>query len=100
MRATTVRRVAERVVLPKLEQDILRVILYFDIFAHPVSVEEIHTFLPSRVSSRTSIEHALESLQRKSLLRMQRRYYFLSSASDRCVGERMEKQNGSAKERA
>ncbi len=96
MSATVRLRVAEHVVLPKLEQDVLRVILYFDIFSHPVNSKEIHTFFPSRVSSRAAVEHALQSLQQKSLLRKDRGYYFLASASDRCVDERMEKQRRAA----
>lgn len=32
---------------PLLQQDILRVLLYFDIFEHPLRAEEIYRFLPS-----------------------------------------------------
>lgn len=92
MKATIRRHQAERVVLPKLEQDVLRVVLYFDVFGHPVNSKEIYTNLPSRVSSRAAIEHALESLLSKSFLRKKRGYYFLANASEGCVAERMEKQ--------
>ncbi|HCA79472.1 MAG TPA: hypothetical protein DEP53_07020 [Bacteroidetes bacterium] len=92
MKAITRNRNAEHVALSKPEQDVLRVLLYFDVFGHPVNSNEIFTYFPSRVSSRAAIEGALESLLTKSFIRRRRGYYFLKTAAQHCVGERMEKQ--------
>lgn len=92
MKANVRNRIAERVALSKFEQDVLRVLLYFDVFSHPVSASEIFTYFPSRVPSRNAIEGALESLLAKSFIRRKRGYYFLRTAPERCVRERLEKQ--------
>lgn len=92
MRATLGRRVAGRVVLSELEQDVLRVILYFDVFGHPLTPDEVYTYLPARASSRGAVDQALKSLLRKTHLQTTLGFYFLRSCSDRCVRERLAKE--------
>ena len=92
MRTIVRKRIAESVALSKLEEGVLRVVLYFDVFGHPVDSKEIFKYFPSRVRSRDAIEGALGSLLAKSLIRKKLGYYFLRTAAEQCVAERLEKQ--------
>jgi hypothetical protein len=92
MKTTLRPRVAQRVVLPKLEQNILRVILYFNVFDHPLTADEIYTYLPMRASSPAAVARALLSLERRSHIRSKGVFHFLATASDRCASERTAKE--------
>ncbi|MBI4417474.1 MAG: hypothetical protein HY563_01775, partial [Ignavibacteriales bacterium] len=66
-----------------LQRDILRTLLYFDIFNHPLSLQEVYRFLPS---DSTSIDALREAFRRPPLSEMvQERdgFVFLARSVDR-----------------
>lgn len=74
------------------EQSILRVLLYFNIFDHPLTVEEIFSFLPSDRVSLEDLGYLLRSGSLMQFVRSRGRYFFLHTTSDACVDERLEKE--------
>jgi hypothetical protein len=58
------------------EQEILRVLVYFDIFHYPVSAKEVRQFLGKK-SMGIDLEPALERLVRDKIIFKQDDYYFL-----------------------
>jgi hypothetical protein len=53
--------------MAQLRESILKVIAYFDMFSHPVSMEEIHQFLDQPVAEK-ELEPALRQLLEKQLI--------------------------------
>jgi hypothetical protein len=76
----------------ELEGDILRVLVYFDVFRFPLTPEEIFRFLPSNSITVAHVERALGSPTLRSRLRSEKGYYFLASSSEFCANERLEKE--------
>ncbi len=74
------------------EQSVLRVLLYFDIFDHPLTVEEIFSFLPSRGLSIDGLTALLRSDALKRIVKSRGRFFFLRSASDSCIENRLRKE--------
>jgi hypothetical protein len=74
------------------EQSILRVLLYFNIFDHPLTVEEIFSFLPSERLSLEDLGCLLRSGSLMRFVRSRGKYFFLHTTSEACVEERLEKE--------
>jgi hypothetical protein len=74
------------------EQGVLRVLLYFDVFNHPLTIEEIFSFLPSRGLSKDRLGFLLRSGPLNRVVKTRGRFYFFRSASDSCIEERMSKE--------
>ena len=79
----------------RLQNDILRTILYFDIFRHPLRVEEIYRFLPSNSTSPDEVAAACADRPLNLTICEDKGFYFLKSqekGSDP-VRERLEKES-------
>ena len=63
----------------RLQRDILRTILYFDIFRHPLQAEEIYRYLPSNSTSPGEVNSACLDLPLRELLKERRGFFFLAS---------------------
>lgn len=71
-----------------LQQNMLRVLLYFDIFHYPLSVDEIYAFLPSNSTSREQILGAGRAGPLAEVLTHDGKYFFLRTSDNSCVVER------------
>lgn len=78
-----------------LQKSIIRVILYFDIFNHPLNEKEIFE-LAGIPATPSEINLELEELRNKKILNFDSGYYFLNGSS-LTVNRRIEKQNRSVK---
>ena len=88
---------SESNLLPKpssLQRDVLKTILYFDIFRHPLNPGEIYEYLPSNSTSLDEVHRACSTPPLSGFLREDEGLYFLSQPSgDRgFVGDRREKE--------
>lgn len=73
-----------------LEKDILSVLLYFDIFHHPLTPQEIYSYLPSDSTSPATIQKlCLEQPLSSVLSHDDKRYFHLKDAPPACVRERI-----------
>jgi len=72
-----------------LEADVLRTLLYFDIFRYPLTAAEIYRFLPSNSTSPEEIERCAKKARLKSVIRKSASYYQLKSTDEGAVGERV-----------
>ena len=77
--------------LPR-EESALQVLLYFNIFNHPLTVEEIVSFLPMGIQSVDEITRILESPSLNRIVKRIGRYFFLRTAPDTCVESRLDKE--------
>jgi hypothetical protein len=75
-----------------LEQSVLKVLLYFDIFDHPLTAEEIFLFLPCRGLSVEGLRALLRSAALRRIVKARGRFFFLRSASDSCIENRLRKE--------
>lgn len=76
----------------RIQQDILKVLLYFDIFRHPLTCEEIHTYLPSHPSSPSLIANECRSYPMNALIGERDGFYYLRSQGDACIAIRQLKE--------
>jgi len=74
------------------EQGALRVLLYFDIFGHPLTAEEIFSFLPFHRSSIEGLADVLRSGALKRVVQSKGRFFFLHSTPDSCIENRLRKE--------
>jgi len=79
----------------EVQKSIIRVILYFDIFSHPLDENEIIELSVTR-AIRSEITKELAELRNKKILKYDNGYYFLNG-SDLVVNKRIENQNRSVK---
>lgn len=79
------------------EQSVLRVLLYFDIFDHPLTAEEIFSFLPFRGLSILELSDLLRYGTLKRIVKSRGRFFFLPSASDSCIENRLSKERFAAR---
>lgn len=77
--------------LPR-EQHVLKVLLYFDIFDYPLTAEEILSFLPSPGLSINGLVELLRSGSLRGIVHSRGRFFFLGSASDSCIENRLSKE--------
>lgn len=64
-----------------LQQDVLRTILYFDVFHFPLSAGEIYEYLPSNSTSLAEVRQACVSPPLSALLREEAGMYYLAARS-------------------
>ncbi len=64
-----------------IEEAILRTLLYFDIWNHPLNLSEIHTFLPVSVSASASLMHPLGALVARGVVDNQGEHYMIRRPS-------------------
>jgi hypothetical protein len=76
--------------LTTLQEDILRTFAYFDVFSYPLSVHQVHKFLPHNSVREQTIEETLRRLEGLGLLRSEDGYYFLSDRTSELVSARIE----------
>ncbi len=76
----------------RLERDILKVLLYFDVFNHPVKAEEIYSFLPSNSTNPAEVAWRCQSFPLNEYIAEQRGLYFLSERKN-SVRQRLEKES-------
>jgi hypothetical protein len=74
------------------EQNILRVLLYFNIFDHPLTAKEVYSFLPSNSVTVADVARALESDSLQTFVKSRQGYFLLSSAPDACIENRRQKE--------
>jgi len=80
-----------------LQKEILRTILYFDIFRHPLTADEIYQFLPSNSTNPDEIEDACSSKPLRGLLDRHGPFYFVKSRGPRVPLHRLEKEKEAQK---
>lgn len=78
--------------LSTYDQNILRVLLYFDIFQFPLKAEEIYSFLPSNSTTPVQVAYALESPGLRGVVNSSKGYFFLKSTAESCIEERQRKE--------
>ena len=74
------------------EQSILRVLLYFNIFNHPLTAAEVFSFCNSTAITLDRLVRVLESKTLQRIVKSKKGYYFLHSATESCVETRFEKE--------
>lgn len=74
------------------ERDILKVLLYFDVFDHPLTAEEIYTFLPSNSTSPGEINKLCHGSSLKQFVTSSGKYFHMIHAPSRCVKDRFAKE--------
>ncbi len=80
-----------------LETDILKVLLYFDVFRFPLTVAEIYHFLPSNSITPSHVSAALHGSSLREKVKAKNGYFFLSSATGSYADERIEKERRAAR---
>ncbi len=65
--------------LTTLQADILRTVIYFDIFRHPLTAQEIYRFLPSNSTSPSNIAAACSTAPLSKYLDNDGKYFALAS---------------------
>jgi hypothetical protein len=80
------RRFRER----PLRREILRTLLYYDIWRYPLTLAELHAFLPVRGERLADFAQKLDELVRRGEVGEDRGFYFIPAASAGCVDARVE----------
>ena len=80
-----------------LENDILKVLLYFDVFRFPLSISEIYHFLPSNSITLSHVSAALLSPSLREKVKTKNGYFFLATATGPYDDERLEKEQRAAR---
>lgn len=90
---------AERSPLPSLHESILRTLLYFDIFGHPLTAEEIYRFLPANSTTPRAVINACRSEKLTGIVHSDCFYQSIGGNDDhhRRVQERHEKEDRAKK---
>ena len=73
-----------------LQQDILRTLAYFDVFAYPLSGEQIYTYLPRNSVSPPQVEETLNSLVMSGLVQSANGFYFFPDRPASVITERLQ----------
>ena len=74
----------------RLQQDILKTLLYYDIFSYPLKLSEISTLLPTNSLQPEQIRSELLVLERNNLVREHQGYYFLRNRDEGVIQRRQE----------
>ena len=77
------------VFLHPLQEPVIRVLAYYDIFRYPLTAEEIFTFLPVDGIDELELERALHDFALDGMLGGARGYYFLPHRSAEVVDRRL-----------
>lgn len=75
-----------------LQRDVLKVLLYFDLFRHPLSPDEIYEFLPSNSTTPSNVARACSSAPLNTVVNLSGEFFFLKERGAGCVAERMIKE--------
>jgi hypothetical protein len=75
-----------------LQRDVLRTLLYFDIFHHPLRLREIYRYLPSNSVSLEDVRKACQSDPLDGFLSQKRDFYFLGGQSTDVINDRTQKE--------
>lgn len=70
------------VVLSSIEKSVVRSLLYFEIFNHPLRMDEIIQCLDTPVSEPTCVKVQIEQMVEKGYIRQQDGYYFINCEAD------------------
>jgi hypothetical protein len=73
------QRVVKKQSLDSVSSAVLKTLLYFDIFYHPLTAEEIFSFLSSAHATKYETEQAFARLLRSGMIRTMGNYFFVSS---------------------
>ncbi len=79
-------------ILPTLQQNILKTLLYFDIFNHPLTLAEVYRFLPSNSITPQDVKGACLSETLSDTIAAKAGYYYLKSREDAIVLSRLQKE--------
>jgi hypothetical protein len=79
-----------------LEKDILKALLYFDIFRFPLTTSEIFHFLPSNSITQADVSQALHSSSLQEMVKTSNGFIYLADAEGSYDVERLEKQRRAA----
>ena len=74
------------------DKAILKTLLYFDIWNHPLTLNEIHTFLPLSVPRETSLSGALERLVDRGLVERNGEHYSIRRSDGVARSSRLRKE--------
>jgi hypothetical protein len=74
--------------IDEVQVSVLRILLYFDIFKHPLKAEEIAKYSEFGKEGLLKVQAALTLLSKERLIKSKDSYYFLSTAED-CVDRRI-----------
>mgnify|MGYP001586852997 FL=1 len=66
-----------RTLFSSLQADVLKTLLYFDIFNHPLTAEEIYSFLPRNSSSPDTIARSCDSVPLSQIIKNNGGYFSL-----------------------
>jgi hypothetical protein len=80
-----------------LENDILKVLLYFDVFRFPLTAREIFHFLPSNSITPSHVSAALQGPSLREMVTSENGYFFVSSVRGSYADERIEKERRAAR---
>ncbi len=76
-----------------LNQQILRTILYYDIFSHPLTLQELYLFLPQNSITKSELSNALLSDRDLPFLRYHNGHFFLHTSDEAIVKMRSAREN-------
>lgn len=79
-----------------LQQNILRTLLYYDIFDYPLKDEEVYKFLPQNTISETEFKEHLDTIcsESNSIISKHNEFVFIDSKKN-LVAQRLERENTS-----
>jgi hypothetical protein len=69
----------------RLQADVLKTLLYFDIFNHPLTAEEINSFLPRNSTNPESIAHLCDSIPLSQIIKNNDGYFALRNNKESSV---------------
>ena len=72
-----------------LNSDILRTLLYYEIFDHPLTAHELFHLLPRNSISKSALTEALDSMSRAGIIRSEKGFYSLNSGGSDLSGLRL-----------
>lgn len=83
--------------LSDLENEIIRTIVYFDVFSYPLTESQLHSFLPYRAVTEESLHEALHRLTKDEILNSSNGYFYASTRSEEIIAFRMENERRASK---
>ncbi len=72
--------------------DILRTLLYYDIWQHPLTAEELFAFLPVNSMTFPEFQQVLSSVPKDAGIKHHKGYYFVAGKTESVVHHRLEKE--------
>lgn len=80
-----------------LNNSVLRTLLYYDIFSHPLSGDEIYTFLPQNSVTREQVKQFLKKSSEGGALYAEKDGYYYIKPNEQYVSSRLKKEDYSKK---